>query len=161
MDYASETIIRTNGEIEERRIKLSNNQSRWLESAIDAAKLSTCTQRHGAVLVKNGNVLAVGVNSLKNNPHNFTKWNPNISVHAEDAVTRVHRDGEADGGVVFVARLNANDEPCMSRPCPKCQALMREIGVKKCIWTDAVCFSAEGVPASYDRHDESDYSREW
>lgn len=150
---ASMTIIRPDGKVEDRHVRLSRKQRGLMDKAITAASLSTCKHRHGAVLEKNGNVLAVGVNVLKNDPTKFHEWNRWLSVHAEDAVTRVHQNGEAEGGVVYVARLSADGNPVMSRPCKACQRLMREIGVKKIVWTDSVQLDKEGNKIKYERHE--------
>ena len=136
-----------NKELENRVIKLSKQERKYLGYAITAANMSTCKTRHGAVLVKNGNVLAIGVNALKNNPHIVGPDKPNVlapsvdvkdmmSVHAEESVIRANSE-EADNAVVYIARLAADGEIALSKPCEACQRMLKKYGVKKAIWTIA------------------------
>lgn len=131
--------------LEDRSIKLSKSERRFLGYAITAAGMSTCKARHGAVLVKNGNVLAIGVNAMKNDPHIVTPEGPNVlppdvsvmdmmSVHAEEAVLRANAE-EAENSVIYIARVSAEGKPTMSKPCESCQKLLKKYGVKRAIWT--------------------------
>lgn len=134
-----------NKKMVDKRIKLSNKDKKYLGYAITAANMSTCSARHGAVLVKNGNVLAIGVNAMKNDPHYVSPQQPNvlppdvdvmdmISVHAEEAVLRANQE-EAGNAVIYIARISATGEPALSKPCESCQRMLKKYGVKKAIWT--------------------------
>jgi len=50
---------------------LSRKDQRFLDVAIALAKTSKCRNKHGAIIVSNGRVLATGVNVDKNNPMVF------------------------------------------------------------------------------------------
>lgn len=132
-------------DLEDRTIELSRSERRFLGYAIQAAGMSTCNARHGAVLVKNGNVLAIGVNAMKNDPHVVSPEGPNVlapsvhvmdmlSVHAEEAVLRANAS-EAENSVIYIARVGDDGKPTMSKPCKSCQQLLKRYGVKKAIWT--------------------------
>lgn len=134
-----------NKELSDNKIRLSKNERRFLGYAIQAANMSTCSTRHGAVLVKNGNVLAIGINSMKNDPryinpdkHNVLPPDVHImnmlSVHAEEAVLKAN-GSEAENAVIYIARLSAKGEPALSKPCGSCQKMLKKYGVKKAIWT--------------------------
>jgi deoxycytidylate deaminase len=112
---------------------LSRTEQHFLNLAVKQALISPCPTRHGAVLVKNGHVISVGVNILKNDPAYVTVVSA-LSVHAEDSVLKANR-GSAAGAVLYVARVNCHGGPAMSRPCKSCQKLLSRYGVKKVIWT--------------------------
>lgn len=137
----------TNKEFMDKKIKLSKSEKKYLCYAIKAAEMSSCTSRHGAVLVKNGNVLAIGVNAMKNDPLYVDPQKRNVvppnvlimdmmSVHAEEAVIRANKE-EANNAVIYIARISAKGEPVLSKPCASCQKMLKEYGVKKAIWTIA------------------------
>lgn len=101
--------------------------------AINAAAASEMKQQHGAVVVKGGRVLSIGINKLKNNPEHVQEYNK-CSVHAEaDALSRVKNPA---GCTVYVARINNSGNTMFSRPCDNCHKLMVSLGVSKVIYTD-------------------------
>jgi deoxycytidylate deaminase len=104
-----------------------------LRLAISAAGASEMKQRHGAVVVRGGRVLSIGINKLKNDPEHVQEYNK-CSVHAEaDALYRVKIPA---GSTVYVARINNAGETRLSRPCSNCYSLMKSLGVSKVIYTD-------------------------
>jgi deoxycytidylate deaminase len=85
--------------------------------------------------VKNGNVLAVGVNRDKNHPSIMSEGHikPGACVHAEvDALRRV---ANPRGSVVYVARVDRSGMPAYSRPCPNCEQTLSSAGVKRVFHT--------------------------
>lgn len=99
------------------------------------AARSTGNQRHGAVLVRGGSLLATGINRHTNSPKimgpEFLKTK--CSVHAEIAALRQVRS--AVGAVIYVARINPAGMPVLSAPCPACAAALSEAGVRRVIHT--------------------------
>jgi hypothetical protein len=87
---------------------LSNRQRSYLDIAVRLAESSDASFKHGAVIVRGGSVLAVGVNKWKNRdlpPTPPDVYNPDITVHAEiDALSRVK---DARGTTVYIARRRA------------------------------------------------------
>lgn len=114
----------------------SIRERNYLSLALKVAESSSCTQKHGAVIVRGGSVLAIGYNKwrqanvvypIKKNERN------NFSVHAEvDALSRVK---DAHGAIVYVARINKQGKEMFSRPCNECHKSLRKAGVKKVIFT--------------------------
>jgi deoxycytidylate deaminase len=100
--------------------------------ALKESKKSTARVKHGAVLVRGGSVLAKACNSYRTHP----KWGggPLRTLHAEAAVIRkaISRGIDPKGSVIYVARKNAQ----MSKPCPSCQAIIEEHGIRKVVYTD-------------------------
>lgn len=82
----------------------------------------------GAIIEYRGMILGVGVNKCKTHPrsHSFT-------THAELSAILNARD-DLKGATIYVARENfygmAN-----AKPCPACQALLREVGIKEMFFT--------------------------
>lgn len=149
VEYSGASPVRANTDekLMDKKIKLSKSEKKFLCYAIKAAEMSSCTSRHGAVLVKNGNVLAIGVNAMKNDPLYVSPQQRNVvppdvkimdmmSVHAEEAVIRANKE-EANNAVIYIARISAKGEPVLSKPCASCQKMLKEYGVKKAIWTIA------------------------
>lgn len=84
---------------------------RWLELAIQVARANPNERhKHGAVLVKGGSVLAVGLNTER------AGFYP--SRHAEWHAIREHLDAKA---VLYVARVMRNGEVANSEPCSQCK----------------------------------------
>lgn len=99
------------------------------------AEASDVNHRHGAVVVKSGRPVALGVNKWKNRDmlQSPDGYNPNLTVHAEiDALSRV---ADARGAVVYIARVSKNGEEQFSRPCNNCAKALVEAGVKKIVYT--------------------------
>ncbi len=90
----------------------------------------------GAVLAKGGSVLAVGWSKLRNQPINVPNGE-NCSEHAEVAVLRKARRCNLKGSVIYVARIGADGNPRLAKPCPSCEENLREAGIKKIVYTYA------------------------
>jgi len=92
--------------------------------------------KHGAVIVKGGRVMSVGINKFRNHPLIIQ---PEIiktvcSVHAEMDALRKIRD--ARGATIYVARVNNGGKTRLSRPCNYCYKAIREAGINKIVYTD-------------------------
>lgn len=92
--------------------------------------------RHGAVVVKNGNVLSVGTNIDKNHPNVVSPEHikPGCSVHAEVAAMRRVR-GDLSGATIYVARVSKAGLPALSRPCSACERAIDAAGIKRVVWS--------------------------
>jgi deoxycytidylate deaminase len=91
--------------------------------------------RHGAVVVKGGRVLSIGINKHRNDPENIQKSivKASCSVHAEvDALSRI---SNAKGATIYVARVAKNGETALSRPCNNCWTAIQNSGIRKVVFT--------------------------
>lgn len=115
---------------------LSRKQKSMLALATKMAATSDLAQKHGAVIVKNGRVLALGINKQKNADIN-TPYAVNVpeyfTVHAEaDAINRC---ANTEGATIYIARINKNGEERFSRPCDNCAETIRKAGIRTVIYT--------------------------
>jgi len=115
----------------------SRRDKRFLDLALRAAAASDCKVQHGAVVVKGGRVLSIGINKYRNDPAFVPSDRAEgrgtiFSVHAEcDALSRV---SNAKGATVYIARIGKNGS-ALSRPCDNCTIELARVGVK------AVCYT--------------------
>lgn len=117
---------------------LSRRQQSFLNLAQRAAESSECVQRHGAIIVRSGSVLSIGINKWRNKltPTEDIFKNGrrcDLSVHAEvDALSRVANPA---GATLYVARVRKDGRPALSKPCMQCDEAIREAGIIKVIYT--------------------------
>jgi len=106
-----------------------------LDRALQLAKTSKYRHQHGAIIVKNGNVISQGVNYKVNNPRQITDPKTGAGIHAEVAAIKASRGADLNGAVIYVARVSKCGDPVMSKPCDRCQNSLREAGIKKVYYT--------------------------
>ena len=114
-------------------IQESHTDSGYLRAARKAAGRGL-HKRHrlGAVLVnRSGQVISHGYNSHKTHPQMGFK-----TLHAEISALIGCRYKDIQHSSMYVIRLNAKDEPAMSKPCPTCRAILREYGVREVYYTN-------------------------
>lgn len=115
-------------------VMLSSKEKARLEQAKKVASTSSVREKHGAVAVRGGRVVGVGVNSYQNDHNLFDILPFNRTTHAEQACLRAIGEN-ARGAVMYVARVNRDGEEKMSKPCSMCQKALREAGVRKVVYT--------------------------
>ena len=101
--------------------------------AVKQANKSAVRTKHGAVLAKGKRVIGVGHNQYKTHTkYGSGHWG---WLHAEAVAIRdVIRKGiNPAGATIYITRLGDNR---MSKPCPFCQAMIEEHGIRKVIYTD-------------------------
>jgi deoxycytidylate deaminase len=112
---------------------LSTREKKFLALATKVAEASDVDNKHGAVVVKNGRVLSLGVNKWRNKGLFQESYEPVLTVHAEiDALSRV---SDARGAVLYIARVERPKGSKFSRPCWRCMAEIKKAGIKRIIFT--------------------------
>ena len=116
------------------KIGVSKQQRNFLNIASKLAETSAMDTRHGAVVVKAGRVLSMGVNKWRNPSLISTfRHDPNLTIHAEiDALNRVE---DARGATIYVSRVDKRGEEQYSRPCARCEEALAKAGVKAVVYT--------------------------
>lgn len=128
-----------NGYIHSRKTKtsLSNRERQFLSLAVKMAHTSEATKQHGCVIVKNGSVLALGVNKWRSREFfldELSSYSQNATIHAEmDALSRTKN---AEGAIVYIARLGNKGDLRYSRPCNDCFLKLKAAGVKSVVYTN-------------------------
>lgn len=120
--------------------------NRYLDMAKDVSKQSNFPQhRLGAIAIYKGSLLATGCNSTKTSPkqksyNRLRGWdveasNAHNTIHAEMACLSKIRYLDIDFSKVrlYVYREHKNGVKAMARPCPACQKMIRDMGIKE-IW---------------------------
>ena len=88
--------------------------------------------RVGAVVVRNGTILGAGFNSMKTHPKSHTHHR---RIHAElKAILNAQED--VTGADIYVTRITKASEVGCSFPCPSCEAMLIESGIKRVYATD-------------------------
>ncbi len=109
-----------------------------LDTAIKLAMKSKFKQRMGAVLVNGGRVISCGINTTtKTNPKNRFWEN---SCHAEESAIRQRlryskKTSALEGATLYVARIKPGGSTGLAKPCASCEALIRQVGIRKVIYT--------------------------
>lgn len=91
-----------------------------------------------AIMIKGNRVIATGAND-KYRSHPYVQRNGqwfNHGIHAElAAIFRVKNRENLRGSTVYIYRQTKNGEFANARPCPMCYELIKELGVKKIVYT--------------------------
>ena len=123
-----------------------------------AAK-SEARMRHGAVLVRSGNVIGTGFNKSTNHPSIVSSEHirGGCSRHAEMEAIR-DAGGNARRAVLYVARINKAGQQRNSLPCKSCAAAIARLGIKRIVYTvddNAVGMQRNGLIYQFEEHDAS------
>lgn len=117
--------------------KPTGRHARFLKRAYELAKESSCRHKHGAVVVRNGNILAMGNNIHRElnaaDAADTEFFKKHASIHAE--VAAVRQVANPQGCTVYVARVMADGSPGLSKPCHRCAKYLEEMGVRRVVWT--------------------------
>lgn len=100
----------------------SAREKRMIERTARIASASQMRQKHGAILVTNGNIRAVGINVKQND---FKPWVPHdyLSTHAEiNALSQTQ--SQLVNGTLYVVRINKAGQLMLSMPCDNCIGYM-------------------------------------
>ena len=114
-----------------------------MQLAKKLAMFSDHKQHHiGAVLVKSGNIISMGFNTIKTHPKAKTY---NYSIHAELATIIGMEYKDTKGSTIYVYRQTQNGTLALSKPCKACEAALKLAGVKKVVYTNYDCYSEEAL----------------
>lgn len=117
----------------------TNRERSYLELARKVASNSEfVTFRHGAVLVKGGSVINIGYNKNQFNSFasRFRKVDKQYStIHAEMASMLGVDASKTNGAIIYVVRINNDHCFKYSKPCKRCQAMMKYCGIRKAVYS--------------------------
>ena len=122
-------------------MNITKSHRAYFKAAKAMSEMSNFKQHHiGAVAVHGHKIISSGFNSNKTNPIqkrlNIYRFDvdTNHTVHAELAclLPLINRkDINFSDVSLYIYREYKNGIPAISRPCPSCMALIRQLGVRK------------------------------
>jgi deoxycytidylate deaminase len=126
-------------------MNITKSHRAYFKAAKSVSELSDFKQHHiGAVAVYGHKIISSGCNSCKTNPmqkrlniHRFDADTP-ATLHAELSclLPLINRkDIDFNNVSLYIYREYKNKTPAISRPCPSCMALIRELGIRKLYYT--------------------------
>lgn len=115
---------------------MSNRDRRFLRLATNVAMSSSERMKHGAVIVKGGRVLSVGLNKFRNHPTIIPSEHIKTSCSTHAEVDAIRKCSDVRGATMYVSRINRRGEERLSRPCNYCYEAIREAGITKIVYTD-------------------------
>ena len=84
------------------------------------------------IITKKNRIISLGVNKRRTHPKSLTRYN---FIHAElAAVLGVSRE-TLKGTTAYVYRERKDGTIASSKPCPHCEQVLREAGIKKVYYT--------------------------
>lgn len=119
-----------------------SNPNKWLRMSVELATASTFGgfgkrgSKHGAIVVKNGQIVGVGVNSTRgiaSVKKSEESWRSSY-VHAEEVAIQA-AGKKANGATLYVARVNRSGFPRLSEPCSRCEGVIARSGVRRVVYT--------------------------
>jgi|ERR1035437_3277087 deoxycytidylate deaminase len=103
---------------------------KYLRRAARVADTSDCSDKHGTIVVRGSNIIAIATNRIATHP--VSKQWLKGTIHSEQrAISRLGE--QAKGGTLYTAR--SHDNP-ISKPCEMCETLIHEAGITKVIYND-------------------------
>lgn len=121
-----------------RKAMLDKKARYYLDKATKLAEKGTYRRaRHGAIIVKNGRIIARGINKLRTSAKIIgqEQFNRNGTLHAEISAMRQVSPENLRGATIFIARILRNGEQAMSKPCPRCLEAIKKAGIKRIYYT--------------------------
>ena len=109
---------------------LTNIQAAHLKRAVSIAASSTCRQKHGVVIAQGKKVLAVSVNTYRNQPNNVSDPKTQSSYHAEWNAIKQIKNFDLKKATLYSARVNAKGDVLLAKPCIRCQYLIDFFEIK-------------------------------
>jgi deoxycytidylate deaminase len=123
---------------------MSKKDEQYMALASHYATLSDMRSRHGSVIVLHGSIIAWGYNHERNYSRDKIIGHP-ISCHAEmsalrDAIKKLKLDPVKDRATFkrmhfYIARRSAEDGYVESKPCSQCYSKLKEMGVKRIMYS--------------------------
>lgn len=106
----------------------------FFDIAINLAKKSTMQHKHGAIIVRNNEIIGQGIN------HVSSVMSHSWSCHAEIAAIQncglKGKDKQKLGDATLLVVRVANDgTPKLSKPCSSCTKQIQKLGIKKVFYS--------------------------
>jgi deoxycytidylate deaminase len=114
---------------------IPTNLPNWLQLAQTAALHSNFNIKVGSVIVQRGTPIAIGFNKIKSHPRWCNVGKFSQTIHAEISALMTVAKRDLSGSTIFVYRAHKNGTPALARPCANCQAILKEYGIKRMVYS--------------------------
>lgn len=114
---------------------MNSTERRHLDRAITISRESTCDPKHGVVIAQGPRVLAVAVNTKRNNPNIVSNPRFDAHRHAEWNAFKQLEGLDLSKATLYSARTSRTGKVGLAKPCEQCQAMIDLFGVKRVIHT--------------------------
>lgn len=105
---------------------------KFFEIARKAAYNSDYDQhKMGAVIARGNKLISIGFNKKRTHPLSRGRFN---NIHCELSAI-INAQGDTRGAEIYIYRETKQGQKAMARPCPHCQNLIREFGLKVSYYT--------------------------
>lgn len=118
-------------------------KEKFMALAIEVARANPVDnlQKMGAIVVKQGKVIGVGVNQKRSDPFQkrFGKNSLCIYIHAEISAIKnslKNTDGNLNGSSIYIARIKKDGSTGLAKPCPGCRGALAHFGIDSAFWTE-------------------------
>jgi deoxycytidylate deaminase len=119
--------------------QISNKHKKYIFEAMKLAKKSNLRQKHGSVIVHNGDIIASGYNN------NELGTDVIFSRHAEfDSISKIKRLRNINKNLfanctIYIVRISTeNNSLKCSKPCLACMQYILKCGIKKIIYSNDI-----------------------
>lgn len=127
----------------------------FLQKAANMATMSNFTRQHvGCVVVYKNKIIAAGFNSTKTHPKQktynrlrFEEDSSPDSLHAEIHALAMaeHTNVDFSKCTIYTSRRLKSGVPALARPCRSCMAYIKELGIKKVVYTTQDGYASEYI----------------
>jgi pyrimidine deaminase RibD-like protein len=110
--------------------------SKFLAKAVETARAGHGKFKHGAILVKNGEIISEGHNQMRGQASitaTAHSWRASF-LHAEEVALK-NAGTAANGAVLYVARVGRSGDIRNSKPCVRCASKIARAGVRRVVFT--------------------------
>jgi deoxycytidylate deaminase len=106
--------------------------NQFIKLAEKISKNSSCKYQHGAVIVRNKDIVSVGINRLMGFDQTLTRFGLVYSLHSEmDAIRKEH--DIPNNSTMYVARSKYRS----SKPCEICMRVIKKTNIKRVVFSNA------------------------
>jgi deoxycytidylate deaminase len=108
---------------------------KYIEKAKEESLKSDHQHKIGAIFVKGNRILAKGYNQIRHLKIGKKYTNFDCSLHAErDCLSKLDKEN-IFGGELYIYRHRRTGEPGLAKPCPQCMWMIKELGVKRIMYS--------------------------
>ncbi|MBO5711968.1 MAG: hypothetical protein J6R47_03935 [Acholeplasmatales bacterium] len=121
---------------------MTKKEIAYFEAAKAISKLSNHNQKMGCVIVNKHKIISSGYNS-ETKCHrlqaeldmNYYKMESSGKIHAETSALLPLRRADLSKASIFIYRETKGGTKALARPCPCCQKLIKQFGIKHIYYT--------------------------